>query len=177
MTPIIPQVSRGWSITLGIAMILLGFVALSDQIIATSMVATFIGVILLFGCALSLVKVFTIHGWKNHFWYVIVALAYGFAGYIFIGRPFAAAIIFTLVLGWTILIGGIFRTFLAFKLRHHQGAGWILLSAIISIILGALIISQWPGTGLYILGLFLGIELVFAGAGWLGLGLTSEKKA
>lgn len=175
MTPMIPQVSRGWSIALGIAMILLGLVALSDQIVATAMVATFIGVILLLGCALSLIKVFTIHGWKSHFWYAIVAIAYGVAGYVFIGRPFAAAVVFTLVLGWAILIGGIFRTFLAFKLRHHQGAGWILFSAVISIILGGLIISQWPGTGLYILGLFLGIELIFAGAGWLGLGLATKR--
>ena len=172
----IPQVSRGWSITIGIAMILLGLIALSDQIVATAMVTTFIGIILLLGCALSLIKVFTIHGWKSHFWYAIVAVAYGVAGYVFIGRPFAAAVVFTLVLGWAILIGGIFRTFLAFKLRHHQGAGWIFFSAVISIILGALIISQWPGTGLYILGLFLGIELIFAGAGWLGLGLATKKK-
>lgn len=172
----IPKVSRGWSIAMGIAMIILGFIALSDQIIATATVATFIGIILLFGCAFSLVKLFTIQGWKSHFWYIFVALAYGFAGYIFIGRPFVAAIAFTLVLGWAILIGGIFRIFMAFKLRHNKGAGWILFSAIISIILGGLIISQWPGTGLYMLGLFLGIELIFAGAGWLGLALSTSKE-
>ena len=174
--PSIPKISRGWSIVLGIAMMILGFIALSDQVVATATVATFIGIILLFGCAFSLVKLFTIHGWKSHFWYIFVAVAYGFAGYIFIARPFAAAIAFTLVLGWVILIGGIFRTFLAFKLRHNRGVGWVLFSAIVSIILGGLIISQWPGTGLYILGLFLGIELIFAGAGWLGLALSSSKE-
>ena len=105
-----------------------------------------------------------------------MAVAYGVAGYVFIAHPFKAAIAFTLFLGWAILIGGIFRTFLAFKLRHHKGAGWILFSAAMSLILGGLIISQWPTTGLYILGLFLGIELIFAGAGWLGLGLSSPRK-
>ena len=50
----IPQVSRGWSIAMGIAMMILGFVALSDPIVATAAVATFIGIILLFGCAFSL---------------------------------------------------------------------------------------------------------------------------
>ncbi|OHE76348.1 MAG: hypothetical protein A3F67_06835 [Verrucomicrobia bacterium RIFCSPHIGHO2_12_FULL_41_10] len=174
--PKIPQISRGWSILLGIAMMILGFIALSDQVVATATVATFIGVILLFGCAFSFVKIFTIDGWASHFWYIFVSIAYGVAGYVFIGRPFEAAIAFTLVLGWVILIGGIFRTFLAFKLRHHRGAGWVLFSAIVSIILGGLIISQWPGTGLYILGLFLGIELIFAGAGWLGLALSSTKE-
>jgi len=105
----------------------------------------------------------------------LVCSVYGVAGYVFIAHPFHAAIAFTLFLGWAILIGGIFRAFLAFKIRAHQGAGWVLFSAAISVVLGGLIISQWPGSGLYILGLFLGIELIFAGVGWLGLGLSTNK--
>ena len=173
----LPPVSRGWAIAGGIAMILLGFIALGDQLVATAAIATFIGFILMFACAFQLIKLFTIGGWKSHLWYALVAIAYGVAGYVFIAHPFKAAIAFTLFLGWAILIGGIFRAFLAFKMRHHKGAGWVLFSAAISVILGGLIISQWPGTGLYMLGLFLGIELIFAGVGWLGLGLSSEKRA
>ena len=170
-----PPVSRGWATAGGIAMMLLGLFALGDQLVSTAAVATFIGFILMFACAFQLIKLFTIHGWKSHLWYGIVAIAYGVAGYVFIAHPFKAAIAFTLFLGWAILFGGIFRTFLAFKMRHHKGAAWILFSAVISIILGGLIISQWPATGLYMLGLFLGIELIFAGVGWLGLGLSSSK--
>ena len=158
-------------------MILLGFFAHSEQLVSTAAVATFIGFILMFACAFQLIKVFTIGGWKSHLWYAVVAIAYGVAGYVFIAHPFQAAIAFTLFLGWAILISGVFRAFLAFRMRHHRGAGWVLFSAAISVILGGLIISQWPSAGLYILGLFLGIELVFAGVGWLALGLAAEKKA
>ncbi len=172
---IIHQVSRSWSIVLGLLTILLGIIALSNQFVATITITTFIGIILSFGAAVSLVKIFSIHGWQHHFWYLVVALVYGIAGILFIARPFQAAVAFTFVLGWAILISGIFRIFMAFRLRHHQGVGWVLFSAIVSIILGALIISQWPATGLYMLGLFLGIELIFAGAGWLGLGLSTAK--
>ena len=171
----IPPVARGWAIAGGIAMMLLGFFFLSYEIITTAVAATFIGCVLMFGSAFQLVKLFTIGGWKNHLWYAVVAIAYGVAGYVFIAHPFQAAIAFTLFLGWAILIGGLFRIFLAFRMRHHRGAGWVLFSAVISIILGGLIISQWPATGLYILGLFLGVEFIFAGVGWLGLGMTSER--
>lgn len=170
----IPQVSRGWTIFLGLLMMLLGLVSLTNQFVATITVTTFIGIILMLGAALSLVKIFSIDGWQNHIWYLVVSLAYGIAGFVFIARPFEAALAFTFVLGWAILVGGIFRIFMAFKLRHHRGAAWVLFSAVVSIILGGLIISQWPVTGLYILGLFLGVELIFAGAGWLGLGLSSS---
>jgi len=156
-------------------MILLGFFALGDQFVSTGAVATFIGIILMFGCAFQLGKVFTIHGWQNHFWFALVAVAYAVAGYVFIVHPFKAAIAFTLFLGWAILIGGIFRAFLAFKMRDHKGAAWVLFSAAISLVLGGMIISQWPGSGLYMLGLFLGVELIFAGVGWLGLGLSTTK--
>lgn len=171
----IPPVSRGWAVAGGIAMMLLGFFALTYEIVTTAAVATFIGCILMFGCAFQLIKVFTISGWKSHLWYSLVAVAYGVAGYVFIAHPFQAAVTFTLFLGWAILIGGIFRCFLAFRMRHHRGAGWVLFSAVISIILGGMIISQWPATGFYILGLFLGVELIFAGVGWLGLGLCAAK--
>lgn len=157
-------------------MILLGVFALSYEIITTAAVATFIGFILMFACAFQLIKVFTIGGWKSHLWYALVSIAYGVAGYVFIAHPFKAAVVFTLFLGWAILIGGIFRALLAFKMSHQKGSGWVLFSAAISVVLGGLIISQWPATGLYMLGLFLGIELIFAGVGWLGLGLSAEKK-
>ena len=178
-TPTIPQipappVSRGWAVAGGLAMMLLGFFALTYEIVTTAAVATFIGCILMFGCAFHLIKTFTIGGWKSHLWYALVAVAYGVSGYYFITHPIWAATIFTLFLGWAILIGGIFRCFLAFRMRHHRGAGWVLFSAAVSILLGGLIISQWPSTGFYILGLFLGIELIFAGVGWLGLGLSSR---
>jgi len=132
----VPPVSRGWAVAGGLAMMLLGFFALTYEIVTTAAVATFIGCILMFGCAFQLIKVFTIGGWKSHLWYAVVAIAYGVAGYVFIAHPFKAAVAFTLFLGWAILIGGVFRCFLAFRMRHHRGAGWVLFSAAISILLG-----------------------------------------
>ena len=73
----LPPVSRGWAIAGGIAMILLGFFALGDQLVSTAAVATFIGFILMFACAFQLIKVFTIGGWKSHLWYILVSIAYG----------------------------------------------------------------------------------------------------
>jgi len=48
---------------------------------------------------------------------------------------------------------------------------WVALSAVITLLLGVLILARWPVNSVYILGLFLGIDLIMAGAGWIGLGL------
>jgi hypothetical protein len=48
------------------------FFALTYEIITTAAVATFIGVILMIGCAFQLMKVFTVGSWKSHLWYAVV---------------------------------------------------------------------------------------------------------
>jgi uncharacterized membrane protein HdeD (DUF308 family) len=44
-------------------------------------------------------------------------------------------------------------------------------------LLGLIIVAHWPVSSLYILGLFLGIDLVIAGAGWIGIGLGLRRRA
>jgi uncharacterized membrane protein HdeD (DUF308 family) len=54
---------------------------------------------------------------------------------------------------------------------------WVLLSGIITLLLGLVIVAHWPVSSLYILGLFLGIDLVLAGASWIGIGLGLKRHA
>ena len=48
---------------------------------------------------------------------------------------------------------------------------WVAVSGVITLLLGLLILARWPINSVYILGLFLGIDLIIAGAGWIGIGL------
>ena len=81
-----------------------------------------------------------------------------------------AAALLTLILGASLLASGIMRIILAFSMKQETPWIWILLSGVITLLLGLLILAHWPVSSLYILGLFLGIDLVMAGAGWIGLG-------
>jgi hypothetical protein len=47
----------------------------------------------------------------------------------------------------------------------------VVFSGVITLLLGLIILAHWPVSSLYILGLFLGIDLVFAGVGWIGVGI------
>jgi uncharacterized membrane protein HdeD (DUF308 family) len=57
----------------------------------------------------------------------------------------------------------------AFQLRPVRGWGWALASAVASIVLGLIVFSGWPGTALWVLGLMVGIDLLFYGWALLGL--------
>ena len=60
-----------------------------------------------------------------------------------------------------------------------SGWGWVVLNGVISVILGAAIWRQWPLSGLWVIGLFVGIEMLFSGLSWvmLGLAVRSAPKA
>jgi uncharacterized membrane protein HdeD (DUF308 family) len=63
------------------------------------------------------------------------------------------------------------RIVLAFSLKESMPWIWVVVSGAITLILGLVILAHWPVSSLYILGLFLGIDLVLAGTGWIGVGL------
>ncbi len=54
---------------------------------------------------------------------------------------------------------------------------WVVVSGVITLLLGLIILIHWPVSSLYVLGIFLGVDLVFAGAGWIGLGLGLRQSA
>ena len=69
------------------------------------------------------------------------------------------------------MVGGIFKIVAA--LSYRFGAwGWSLASGIIDLILGVMIWQEWPASALWVIGLFLGINLVFRGINWIALGLA-----
>ncbi len=42
---------------------------------------------------------------------------------------------------------------------------------IITFVLGLLVLAQWPASGLWVIGLFVGIDLIFYGCAWIALAL------
>ena len=55
------------------------------------------------------------------------------------------------------------------RTKREQPWIWVLLSSIVTLLLGLMILAHWPVSSVYVLGIFLGIDLVMAGAGWIGL--------
>jgi hypothetical protein len=57
--------------------------------------------------------------------------------------------------------------------RHCPAAwGWSSADGIIDVILGLMIWQQWPASALWVIGLFVGINLLFRGFNWIALGLA-----
>src|SRR4029450_9956907 len=96
---------------------------------------------------------------------------YIIAGLVTFESPLLAAQVLTIILGAALITSGVVRIVLAFSMKEGLSWIWIVVSGVITFCLGILILARWPASSVYALGLFLGIDMVFAGAGWIGLGL------
>jgi uncharacterized membrane protein HdeD (DUF308 family) len=155
---------------LGVALILVGVVAISCSFFATLATMLTFGILLLVGGIVQVVTAFWGRQWRGFVAQVLAGVLYLVVGVFLIERPLEAAAAFTLLVAAGLLVGGILRVILAL-LERFDGWGWALLNGVVSVALGIAIWRQWPLSGLWVIGLFVGIEMLFSGLSWVMLGL------
>src|SRR5262249_5727791 len=174
MSPPVPEALRGswgWFLVLGIALIVLGIVALSSLVITTLAVMWIFGVLLVASGIVQLVSGILSRRWGLFFLSLLIALLDLVVGMLMIERPLEAAAALTLLLAAFLLVGGLVRIIVALVERFPNW-GWVLLNGVITLALGIMLWRQWPGDALWVIGLFVGIDLLFKGLGWVMLALT-----
>jgi uncharacterized membrane protein HdeD (DUF308 family) len=90
---------------------------------------------------------------------------------LFLRAPVTELLALTLLVAALLMVSGIFTIVAALSYRFAAW-GWPLASGIINLLLGILIFLEWPGSALWVIGLFLGINMVFRGVNWIALGLA-----
>ena len=164
----------GWLLVFGIILLLLGIVAIARSRAATVVSMVFFGWLLLFAGCMELVVAFMVGHWAGFFTHLLIAILFGITGALMVFRPTISAEAVTLVMSVFFLIGGIFQLVASFW-THVPGWGWEALNGAVSAILGLMLLSQWPVSGLWVIGLFVGINLIFYGWGFSALALNLRK--
>lgn len=167
----------GWIVALGVVYLIAGFVALGSVLSATVVSVFLVGIMMIIAGVAEVINAFEVRGWGKFVLWLLLGALYIIAGLVTFRNPLLAAAVLTLILGVALVASGIMRIILAFSVQREAPWIWVLLSGAITLLLGALILARWPISSLYILGLFLGIDLIFAGIGWLGLGLGLRQRS
>src|ERR1700758_635758 len=165
------RAKRGWIIALGIIYIIAGLIALGSVVMATVVSVFVVGIMMLIAGIAEVIHAFQVKSWGKFLLWALLGALYMVAGFVTFENPLLAAAILTLILGVALGASGIMRIILAFNVRESMPWIWIVVSGVITLLLGLIILAHWPVSSLYILGLFLGIDLVFAGLGWIGVGI------
>ena len=97
-------------------------------------------------------------------------------GIIIVANPGAGALVLTLVMAVFFMVAGLFRIITALVTRFPHW-GWLLFSGLITLGLGLLIWRQWPLSGLWVIGTFIGIDMIITGWTWIMLSLAGRRLA
>jgi uncharacterized membrane protein HdeD (DUF308 family) len=160
-----------WFVVLGCVLVALGIIALGSVVIASLAAAVAIGILLLLAGVGEVIGAFWCRGWSGFFLELLSGVLSIVVGLLFVRAPLNALAALTLLIACFLMVGGIFKIVAALSYRFAAW-GWSLASGIIDVILGVMIWQEWPASALWVIGLFVGINLLFRGINWIALGLA-----
>lgn len=183
MTPFVPSTGieevrkhSTWFLVLGIALVILGMIAIGWAVATTIVSVIFLGWLLIIGGVLHVIHGFKHRPWSGFFINLLAGVLYAVAGFVMVANPALAAVTLTLLIAMILIVAGLFRLFVAFStpLDHR---GWLILNGVVSILLGVMIWRSWPVSGLWVIGMFVGIDMIFDGWTEIMLALSVRRTA
>jgi uncharacterized membrane protein HdeD (DUF308 family) len=166
--------ASGWSIALGILMIVAGMIAILAPLEAGLVVVIVVGWMAIFNGVAQIVYSFS-HEARHRWLEGILGLIYIIAGVYLLMHPVGGLLALTLLIACFLLVYGIFALILAFRMRPAPGWGWVLFDAIVTILLGGLIYAHWPGTSDFTIGTLFGISFIISGVSRLMVSLAVRR--
>ena len=160
----------GWFLAAGIALLALGIAAIARAMMATVATMLFFGWLLVAASGIEIAQAVMVGQWAGFFHHLLAAILFGVIGLVLVVRPVISAEVVTIVMAVFFLIGGLFELITSVALALPNW-GWHAADGLVSFALGVLVLAEWPASGLWIIGLFVGIDLIFYGSAWIALAL------
>ncbi len=167
----------GWIVALGVVYVVAGVIALGSVMSATVATVFVVGIMMIIAGAAEVVNAFQVKTWGRFLFWLALGILYVVAGFVAFENPLLTAVWLTLILAVALVASGLMRIFLAFNMKEGTPWVWVVASGVITLLLGLIILVHWPVSSLWTLGIFLGVDLVFAGASWIGLGMGLKQAA
>lgn len=170
----------GWFLALGLTFVILGIAAIIYPFLSGLAVEQFLGWLLLFGGLIQCVHSYRTKTWSGFFLELVIGLLYLAGGFILITNPITGIVTLTLLLIVLFVVDGILECIMAFRIRPAPGWGWVLVSGLVSLLIGGLIWAQFPSSTAWAIGLLVGINLIFSGISFITLamgGRSAEAQA
>jgi uncharacterized membrane protein HdeD (DUF308 family) len=158
----------------GVILVILGVAAVLLPQIASIALAVLLGWIFLVGGGVGAITTFAARGMPGFWWSLLSAVVTIIAGVMLIGWPVGGAISLTLVLAGFLVADGVLT--ILFGLGHRQSRrwGWLVTNGVLDLFLAAIIIWGLPASGVWVLGLIVGIDLLFGGGALIMLAVAAR---
>jgi uncharacterized membrane protein HdeD (DUF308 family) len=167
-----PEVGKKsfWFIALGVIVLIAGGIAAFNLLAATVVSVLFVGAMMLAGGLIEIVHSFGVKTWGGFFLWFLTGLLYAIAGILTFYNPLLASVVLTLLIAASLIAAGLVRIWVGISQRHSSGWGWMVAAGIVTLIVGVLILLRWPINSLWVLGIFLAVDLMFQGWSYIVYG-------
>ena len=95
-------------------------------------------------------------------WQILLSMLYVIAAICLLANPLLSVLSLSLFLAIFLLLEGIVEFALYFRVRRFRHSVWLLLDGIGTVVLGILLLSQWPPASPEIIGALIGISLMLS---------------
>jgi uncharacterized membrane protein HdeD (DUF308 family) len=165
-----------WFAAFGLVTMFCGIISLGVAGLATLVSVYMIAAFVILIGAIEITIGVNAHKWSSRIFVVLVGLLYVVAGSFALANPISGAVGFTLMLGAALTATGLVR--IIFATRLPEGPKWfVALAGVVTVLLGGFIIAGWPENSAYVLGIFLGVDMIIYGASWLNFSLFLRRRA
>ena len=164
-----------WMLGLGILFMTLGIAGLLVlPLLSITSVALF-GAFMMLAGALQMVQgMAKAKEWKSRGLHIIMGLVYVLGGLFAMMNPVLATALYTLLLGLSLITIGTIRIAVAFQNKDINQWSLMALSGFFTVLLGTLIVLQWPWSSLWAVGLFVSLDLIMSGANFVAIALAAK---
>ena len=173
------QVRNQWwcFLLLGIALVFIGTLCIVDPFVPSLGSVIILGFLLVAAGIIQVVSSFWAGKWSGMLLHMLVGVLYAVVGYMIVDAPGLSMLLLTKFIAIFLIVTGVFRIVSALFLRF-QDWGWVLLNGGVTLLMGIIINRQLPEAALWVIGLFIGIEMLFNGWAWvmLAFGLRAVAK-
>ena len=166
--------NAGWLIALGIALVIVGILAIGSPIVAGVSVSMVVGSMLIFVGVGQLIGAVKAGSFGSGFLGFIGGALTSIVGVAMLFRPFFGLATLTLLLAVYFFVEGISSIALGLKVRPHKGWGWLVFSGALGFLLGVFIYRQWPLSGVWAIGTMVGIHILFRGWSLIAIGMAAR---
>lgn len=171
-TPVIDALKEnaGTVTFVGIAMLALGLFSLAAPAVAGASVSIMVGILLTIAGIGQCFLAFRTGAFGRALFILLIGLLMAVAGINMIAQPLAGMVSLTIILIAYLVITGLFELALAWQVRPAGGWGLLMINGAITVLLGVLLWQQFPLSGVWALGILLGVKLMMGGLALFALG-------
>ena len=157
---------RGWYFALGTLLVVAGCLAIASPMISTLTTVYVLGWLLLVSGAAQMLGAVTSRRWGGFVLTLLSGLLSLVIGLMALRHPGSADLALTMLIATFLLIGGTFRVLFSALTRFH-GWIWSIAGGLVSALLGAFIYATLPYSSFWVLGTFVGVDLLSTGWTWM----------